>query len=524
MTQEKVGPIRQGVMWLRKLILPSSGLTIGEVNLYSKRDVNGNTDLYLARQDGTDVNLTGEVLFCRATSSLTLSTSFTSIAGDGDTGKLRLLLPTIGEWLVATVCDFERGASDPGYMTACLFVDDSGTEKDGNATCEFETNTERTTAPQQWKITTTAANTPVEIKAKMQTGGGNGVLASEHTCLSATIGAGGGSTVETVDHGTLTGRGDDDHTQYVLHSLAAAANDFLVASGNDAFVKKTLAETGAILEGDIDHGNLQGLDTGADHSYIDQDVTSGSSPTFAQAITDNAVVTIDGTANDTEHAVFNAAGLEGLTDTELIDGLSGDASGAFSWNGQALTSVGAVGCGAITSTAGIISGANIESDADDTDDLGTTSKRWGNLHLGHDVKLDSTPDADHETSGITAPFTANENHAFGDVCYLDSDGEMKLGDADAIASSYIVGMCADATISANNPGDYLLMGIARDETWTWSDEGKPVFLTITGTTGNTLSESAPTGTDDCVVIVGVTTNAKRMLFNPSPQAIVEHTG
>ena len=67
---------------------------------------------------------------------------------------------------------------------------------------------------------------------------------------------------------------------FIKHSLADAANDFLVASGDDAFVKKTLAETGAILEGDIDHGNLQGLDTGADHSYIDQDVTSGSKPNF----------------------------------------------------------------------------------------------------------------------------------------------------------------------------------------------------------------------------------------------------
>jgi len=83
-----------------------------------------------------------------------------------------------------------------------------------------------------------------------------------------------------VDHGTIGGLSDDDHTQYILHSLAAAANDFLVASGANTYVKKTLAETGTILEGDIDHGNLQGLSTGADHSYIDQSVVSGATPTF----------------------------------------------------------------------------------------------------------------------------------------------------------------------------------------------------------------------------------------------------
>ena len=33
------------------------------------------------------------------------------------------------------------------------------------------------------------------------------------------------------------------HTNYVLHSLADAANDFLIASGNDTFAKQTLAQT-----------------------------------------------------------------------------------------------------------------------------------------------------------------------------------------------------------------------------------------------------------------------------------------
>lgn len=92
------------------------------------------------------------------------------------------------------------------------------------------------------------------------------------------IKASGGSIA---DHGALGGLTDDDHTQYILHSLADAANDFLVASAANTFVKKTLAETGAILEDDIDHGNIQGLDTGADHSYIDQDVKIAASPTFA---------------------------------------------------------------------------------------------------------------------------------------------------------------------------------------------------------------------------------------------------
>ncbi len=50
-----------------------------------------------------------------------------------------------------------------------------------------------------------------------------------------------------IDHGGLAGLSDDDHTQYIKHSLATAENDVLVASGAGAFVKKTLAELKTLL-------------------------------------------------------------------------------------------------------------------------------------------------------------------------------------------------------------------------------------------------------------------------------------
>jgi len=56
-------------------------------------------------------------------------------------------------------------------------------------------------------------------------------------------GAGGGVT----DHGELTGLADDDHPQYIKHSLATAVSNFLVASGAGVFIKKTLAEVKTIL-------------------------------------------------------------------------------------------------------------------------------------------------------------------------------------------------------------------------------------------------------------------------------------
>jgi hypothetical protein len=137
------------------------------------------------------------------------------------------------------------------------------------------------------------------------------------------------------------------------------------------------------------------------------------------------------------------------------------------------------------------------------------------------LPITAAPASDHVASGMKIVLTANENQAFGDVCYIDADGEAHLADADAIATSSVVAMCADATIAANATGNYLLHGIARDDTWAWTVGGL-IYLTVTGTTGNTLSQTAPTATDDVIQIMGVATHADRMYFNPQ-LVQVEHT-
>ena len=130
----------------------------------------------------------------------------------------------------------------------------------------------------------------------------------------------------------------------------------------------------------------------------------------------------------------------------------------------------------------------------------------------------SVPTTDHTAYGIIEEFTANEAHNFGDVCFINADGEMQLADATAIATGIVVAMAVES-ISANTSGDYLFFGTARDDTWAWTPGGK-IFLTITGTTGNTLSQTKPTDTDECVVILGIATHADRMLFKPE-SVIVE---
>jgi hypothetical protein len=77
-----------------------------------------------------------------------------------------------------------------------------------------------------------------------------------------------------LDHGlALTGLGDDDHPQYVKHSLATAVNDFLVASGAGVWVKKTLAEVVALLSPEI---TLPVVGTPTNNTLVEHFTASGS--------------------------------------------------------------------------------------------------------------------------------------------------------------------------------------------------------------------------------------------------------
>lgn len=130
------------------------------------------------------------------------------------------------------------------------------------------------------------------------------------------------------------------------------------------------------------------------------------------------------------------------------------------------------------------------------------------------LTITAAPGSDHASTGVYISLSANEAQAFGDVCYINVDGQAQLVDADAAATANAVVMCADATIALDATGTYLMYGVARDDTWAWTVGGK-IYITTTGTTANTLSQTAPTGAADIVQCVGVATHADRMMFMPN---------
>ena len=130
----------------------------------------------------------------------------------------------------------------------------------------------------------------------------------------------------------------------------------------------------------------------------------------------------------------------------------------------------------------------------------------------HKLALNPTP-ADLDYSGQTATFLANENQGFGDAVFINSTSEAQLGDASVIATASCIGLCI-AGVTTGNTGTYLLQGFARNDTWNWTP-GQPIYLSLTGTTTNTLTQTAPSATNEVVQILGMAITADIIYWNPN---------
>lgn len=147
-----------------------------------------------------------------------------------------------------------------------------------------------------------------------------------------------------------------------------------------------------------------------------------------------------------------------------------------------------------------------------TTNPGESIETTGNAKITKSVLQTAIPGADHSVSGSVITLTAGDACAIGDVVYLNSSGNTKLCKADAIATCpYVFAICADASISGSASGNFLTRGSIRDDTWTWTAGGL-IYVSTTGTTGQTLTQTAPTEANNVVVPVGVALSADVMYF------------
>lgn len=296
---------------------------------------------------------------------------------------------------------------------------------------------------------------------------------SDHTFIDQDVTSG---SSPTLDGSNITG-------------VDAANVDIADADGliTATDVEGALAENRTAINLNTTHRSSNG----SDHTFIDQSVVSGASPTF-----DGANIT-----------GVPASGLDVASGYILVGNATGVGAAVQVSGDIALTSAGAA-------TVSKVQNVTFDAPVAGDDGLvvyynhGATKFDYKSVG-GVNPIFTAAPGTDQTVSGIIVNMTAGENLTFGSFCYLKSDGKLWKADADAAATMPVT-LMATATISAEASGLFLAQGFARDDTWAWTVGG----LIYASTTPGALTQTAPSGSADIVQIVGVATHADRMYFNP----------
>lgn len=113
----------------------------------------------------------------------------------------------------------------------------------------------------------------------------------------------------------------------------------------------------------------------------------------------------------------------------------------------------------------------------------------------------------------TNDLNAGDTIAQWDLVYLDSSsGRWEFADADAATTSgQVLLAMATAAGTDGNPMNVIFRGIVRNDGWTWTAGGKPLYVS---TTPGGLTETAPSGADDVIRVAGYTLSDDAIYFNP----------
>lgn len=119
----------------------------------------------------------------------------------------------------------------------------------------------------------------------------------------------------------------------------------------------------------------------------------------------------------------------------------------------------------------------------------------------------ATPGSDLTATGITRDFTAGESLAFGDPVYIKSDGNAWKAKAGIAGTFPAIGV-ATAAVAGGATVTVLLLGVARNDAWTWT-VGGIVYAAATGG----LTQTQPSATDNAIDVVGIAEAATRVYVN-----------
>lgn len=177
-------------------------------------------------------------------------------------------------------------------------------------------------------------------------------------------------------------------------------------------------------------------------------------------------------------------------------------------NGTRWTSVQTPNRVVVSNSGGTLSVSSIS-----TTELNSLSGITSNIQeqLNNSTLLISSP-ISGETSGLKTTFVAFDDQVFGDAVFINFTGQTQMADATSILTSGAIALCVDE-VSSGQTGTYLLQGFISYTGWTW-DVGQMIYLSTSGLNTDTLTQTAPTGQDNVIQVLGVATGSDKMYFNP----------
>ena len=133
------------------------------------------------------------------------------------------------------------------------------------------------------------------------------------------------------------------------------------------------------------------------------------------------------------------------------------------------------------------------------------------LNSGKNITITQTLTSDLSWSGDTIILTAGTALTFGQLVTPGADSKMEKALATGVATMPAIAL-ATGSIAENATGDFLLRGVMRDDSWSWTPRG---LLYVSRATAGVLTQTLPALTGEQVQVLGIAITATIILFNPS---------
>jgi len=136
-----------------------------------------------------------------------------------------------------------------------------------------------------------------------------------------------------------------------------------------------------------------------------------------------------------------------------------------------------------------------------------------------ELRLPFEPTVDDTASGLVITATVDTNaQGVGAPLFMAADGHYDTADADSITTAPCTALALETGTGTKR---VLLLGIIRNDGWSWVTGPGELGLIYLSTSVGTLTQTAPTGTGDVIQVVGYALSDDVMFFNPSLM-VIEH--